>query len=340
VNLRVPAILFGLFILAGMAVAVRVSIGPALAEFDAQVREQMMALRLMRAGSGAVVGVCLAASGVMMQSLLRNPLASPDIMGMSAGAGLAVMLARLVGGAGAVAASSWIGSAAWESGPALIGSLGALALVYLLSQRRGLVSPTSLVLIGVMVSIMCGSGILLVQHLMPGGAMGSTRMLAGALSDETSMLGILIAGGVAAAGVGIGLWLGPAMDAASLGHHEAASVGVRTGRLKLLLLLTAGILTATAVVLAGPLGFVGLVSPHLARLLFGRVDPGARWGVHRPRLIGAALAGIALVVGGDAVVRSFDFGSGRLPLGVVMAFVGAPIFILLLRRGWRLEQDS
>ncbi|MBC7772234.1 MAG: iron ABC transporter permease [Pyrinomonadaceae bacterium] len=331
---RVLFMLLGLSVLAAASVALRLSIGPSLGSFDDHIRAQMLELRLVRVAAGAVVGICLAIAGVMMQSLMRNPLASPDIMGMSAGAGLAVMITRLLGGVAIANSPSWLGSAAWETGPALAGSLGALAIVYFLSQRRGLVSPVSLVLIGVMVSVLCGAGIMLVQHLMPGGAMGSTRMLAGAISDETSRAGVLIAACVALGGLTLGLVLATAMDASSLGIDEALSVGVRIGRLRLLLLLAAGTLTATAVVLAGPLGFVGLVCPHVVRLLAGRADSGGWWGVHRPRLIGAALAGITLVVGGDAIVRVLDFGSGRLPLGVVMAFVGAPIFVLLLRRGW------
>src|SRR5436309_2130703 len=128
--------------------------------------------RTQSALAGLIVGVCLAVGGVMMQALLRNPLASPDITGLSAGAGLAVMIsiyvARAGGGplidGGAASLEGW----GAHTGPALLGSLAALAVVYSLSQRRGLVDPTALVLIGVVISVMCGAGIMLLQHLLPG----------------------------------------------------------------------------------------------------------------------------------------------------------------------------
>jgi iron complex transport system permease protein len=216
------------------------------------------------------------------------------------------------------------------AGPALAGSMAALVLVYALSQRRGLVDPTALVLIGVVVSIMCGAGIMLLQHLMPGStegrAGGGSRLLIGALSDEVTWRQLAWTGAVAAAGLGIGLKLGPAMDAASLGHDEAISVGVPVGALRLGLLVTSGVLTAAAVVIAGPIGFVGLVCPHAVRLMTGPRG-------HRVLVAGSAMAGAALVIAGDALVKAIETPSGRVPLGVVMALVGGATFIGLLRGG-------
>ncbi|MGE3107608.1 MAG: FecCD family ABC transporter permease [Phycisphaerales bacterium] len=326
-----------------------------------EARAQMVSLRAVRVGAGASVGACLAVAGVMLQSLMRNPLASPDLMGMSAGAGLAVLIARAAPAWLGAGAAGWVGvggglGTTWEAAPALVGAMATLGVVFVLSQRRGLVDPTWLVLIGVMISILCGAGIMLVQHLAPGvSGGGSVRVLVGALSDEATGVQVMIAGGVALGGIGAGIGLGPAMDAASLHSEEAMSVGVPMRRLRVVLLLVSGVLTAAAVTVAGPLGFVGLVCPHVVRMMSPRVgrrsgrdsgeaEPGRAgtfaglgwWGVHRVRIIGSALAGAALVVGGDAIVsaiRDASPSTGRVPLGVVMAFVGAPAFVLLLRRG-------
>lgn len=218
------------------------------------------------------------------------------------------------------------GSAAWHAGPALAGAIAALALVYALSQRRGLVDPVSLVLVGVVVGIICSAGVMLVQQLMPDRGLAAGRLLIGAISDEAAWREIAAGGVVALAGVGIGVWAGPAMDAAATGDVEAHSLGVRLALLRVVLLLTAGALTAAAVVLAGPVGFVGLVCPHAVRLMTG-MQGGHRWLV-----AGSALAGGALVVGADAAVRGLDLASGRLPIGVLTALIGGPAFLVLLRR--------
>jgi len=333
---RTTITLIALATLAIAAVVLRLLIGLP-DDLPDEIRAQALSLRWMRVGAGASVGVCLAVAGVLMQSLMRNPLASPDLMGMSSGAGLAVMLARAGAASLPATAGQWIGGGAWETIPALVGALGTLTLVWTLSQRRGLVDPVSLVLIGVVVGILCGAGIGLVQHLSPttpGGV--SVRMLIGTLSDETTKPELLAAGIFALLGVAVGMKAGPAMDAGALEPDEAASVGVRVGRLRVVLLLTSGILTAVAVVLAGPLGFVGLICPHIVRLLAPGAGGTGWWGVHRLRVVGAAFAGIALVVGGDCLVSAIkltDSSIGRVPLGIVMAFIGAPVFVLLLRGG-------
>lgn len=368
-----------LLLAAGVVLLRLYAVGAPLdASVSTDARDQILSLRLIRIGAGAAVGACLAVAGVMLQSLMRNPLASPDLMGMSAGAGLAVLLSRAglmwFGGVAATGAGVVAGiSSHWEVIPALVGAMLTLLAVFSLSQRRGLVDPTWLVLIGVMVGVLCGAGIMLVQHLAPGvNTGGSIRVLIGSLSDETSTRQVAIAAAVALAGIAVGLLLGPSMDAGALDADEALSVGVAVRRVRIGLLLTSGVLTATAVALAGPLGFVGLVCPHAVRLLGARgrsaratnnidhntsledadrhgVRNNARsdassdrfiaigwWGIHRVRILGSALAGVILVVGGDAVVSAISAANphiGRIPLGVVMAFIGAPAFVLLLRTG-------
>jgi iron complex transport system permease protein len=275
-------------------------------------------LRLQRTWSGLIVGSALGAAGVLLQSLLRNPLASPDLIGPSSGATLAVTIATYLHGASS--SPSPIATAP----AALIGSLSILALVYFLSQRRGFVDPVSLVLIGVIVSIICGAAAMFISHLMPPSqSLVASRWTIGTLSDDTSTPALIAATAAALLIIAVGAALGPAMDVASLSEDEARASGVNLSWLRISLFLGSGALAAAAVVLAGPIGFIGLVSPHAVRLLAGPA--------HRPLVIGAALAGAALIVGADAGTRAVRLETGRMPIGILTALVGGPVFIALLR---------
>jgi iron complex transport system permease protein len=287
-------------------------------------------LRGLRVALGAVVGVALAVAGVLMQTLLRNPLASPELLGASSGATLAILVAAYAGAG--VAELSTLGGLAWQGAPAMLGACGALALVYALSQRRGIVEPATLILVGVIIAVMCSAGVMLVQHLMGPQPGGLSALLIGSLGDSVPAGVIAVCGGLVFAATVLAVMGGRAMDASSLDDHEARSVGVRLGRLRTALFLGAGALTAVAVMLAGPIGFVGLVCPHLVRLAMGPAAGGRR-GLHAPLVAGAALSGAALVIGADALVKGVDLGSGRLPIGVLTALLGGPVLILLLRRG-------
>ena len=302
----------------GAAVALRLLVGDGALAWPGS--EAVLDLRAQRVVMGLVVGVGLGVSGTLLQSLLRNPLASPDLLGLAAGASLAVMLATylnhlrsgermLVGGV---------------EGAALVGALVALGVVYLLSQRRGVIDPVTMILIGVVIGIVCAAWTVFIQQLMPDRGYASGRWLLGQLDDNAGWTRALVIGGVTLVGAGVGAALGPWMDAAAMGEDEAHSVGVALGRLRVAQFVIAGTLTAGAVALAGPIGFVGLICPHLARLLGGAG--------HRGVVIGSALLGGALVVGADALVKGIEFESGRMPIGVLTAIVGGPVFIGLL---WR-----
>jgi len=325
-----PRALWTLLSLAAALAAVvvlRLVVGGAEGAVGWPETSQIWGLRVDRVLAGAVVGASLAVGGVLLQSLLRNPLASPDLIGPASGAGLAVMVSVYIGHAvGGLGGGVGMTSGAASHGPAaLVGSLGALAIVYGLSQRRGFVEPVSLVLVGVIVSIICGAATMFVAYLMPDRGFGVARWTIGALSDETGRGTLLAAGVVAVGGIAAGVALGPAMDVAAMGEDEAQSSGVAVGRLRLVLFVLSGLLTAGAVVLAGPVGFVGLVCPHIVRLLAG---PG-----HRVLVVGAALAGATLIIGADAAVKAVSLGGGRMPIGILTALVGGPVFIVLLRRG-------
>ncbi len=277
-------------------------------------------LRGLRVVMGLVVGGALGVAGVMLQSLLRNPLASPDLLGIAAGASLAVTIATYVHHLRTGELVAWGGIDA----AALLGAMAVLGLVYVLSQRRGLIDPVTMILLGVVVGIVCAAWIVFVQNLMPDRGYASGRWLLGMLDDDATWPRVGVIGGITVVGVAIGAWLGPWMDAASMGDDEARSVGVSLGRLRGMLFVVSGVLTAGAVVLAGPIGFVGLICPHAVRLVGGAG--------HRGVVIGAGLLGAALVVGADALVKGVELGSGRMPIGVLMAILGGPVFIGLL---WR-----
>ncbi len=271
---------------------------------------------------GVTVGAGLSTSGVLLQALLRNPLASPFILGITAGAGLGVMFAMYLAH---VAGMQWM----WITtnvAPALAGALAVMGIVYMLAQRRGWLDPVSLVLVGVIVSAVCGALIMLLQHMVPAGLHGEiTRWMMGRIPESTPTSSLMIAGGLSLGGVVVAVVMGRAMDAATLGDDEARSVGLALGPLRVWMFLLAGALTAGAVALCGPIGFVGLIAPHAARLVLGPH--------HTPLVIGAALAGVILVVGADVARQVIDLGAGRMPIGVFTALIGGPAFIWLLRTG-------
>ncbi len=281
----------------------------------------LLELRALRTIAAVIVGASLACGGVLLQSLLRNVLASPDVLGVSSGASLGVMLGVYAGvGVGAA-------GAAWQGLPALAGALLALLAVLALSRHAGLVDPSALIIVGVVVSVLCGAGVVFLQYLMPDVGYASIRLLMGGLSDETSRLSLLMCAITASLGMALAAWLGPSLDAAALGADEASSVGVSVARLRLAVLTLTGALTACAVVLAGPVGFVGLIAPHAARALLG-----VRASRHRTLVLLSAALGAGLIVMADGLIRAIDLGAGRMPLGVLTALVGGPTLVVLLRR--------
>jgi len=318
VNRRSLLVILGCLALLALAVCVRLLVGSGNLSFPES--GAVWDLRLQRVVSGVVVGVCLAVAGVLLQTLLRNPLASPDLLGLSAGAGLAVSITIVIGyhTTGSIA-PAWVSAA-----PATIGSVGTLALVYLLSQRRGFVEPVSLILTGVIVGVMCGAGQDVMGRLLPDGGVAASRLFIGALRDGVDTTNLWGSAAIALAGTSVALGMARWLDASVMSDDEALSVGVPVRTVRLVLFGIAGVLTAVSVSLAGPIGFVGLIVPHAVRLTAGPS--------HVPLLLGSAIAGAALVVGADAGVKSLVLPSGRLPLGVITAAIGGPVFLILLRR--------
>lgn len=281
--------------------------------------DMILEFRAQRAVAGALVGLCLGVSGVLLQCLFRNPLAAPDVLGMSSGAGLSVMLWQLA----AYLAGMGIAQSSVDIGVALPGAIGALVLTYMLAQRRGTVEPVSLILTGVLIGVVAAALSSLVQQFLPDRGVAAARLLLGSINEELRWKGLGIAGGIAIAGLAWSIFRGRALDAASLSDDEARSLGVALGRLRLEMFILAGLLTSVAFSLAGPVAFVGLVCPHQVRMILGPR--------HRPLVFGAACLSGVMVVGADCLVRVIDLGSGRLPLSVMTALAGGPVLIWMLR---------
>jgi len=284
-------------------------------------------LRLASVVGAIVVGVCLSVSGVMLQSLLRNALASPYILGLAAGAALGVGTVQLLGRTS--------DPVPWLTQPvaAVAGSLLALLLVYRLSRRDGMIEPMTMLLVGVMISVIASALLMLVQFMMGPSADQLLRWMMGRIAPETPWS--LLATGliVGLGGLALGMRWAPALDAATLSDDEAISVGVHLGSLRLWIFVIAGTLTAMSVLLAGPIGFIGLIAPHAARLLVGPKHAGL--------LLGAALIGAALLLAADSAVQIIPHlpwipqPRGLLPIGILTSAIGGPMFIYLLRRRHR-----
>ncbi|MBV2193941.1 FecCD family ABC transporter permease [Azonexus hydrophilus] len=273
-------------------------------------------LRLPRIAAGLLVGMALAAAGAAYQGMFRNPLASPDILGVSAGAGLGASLAILYG----------LPLAAVQ-GAAFCGGLLAVGSVYFVAGRVRRHDPVLiLVLAGVAVGTLFGAGISLVKVLAdPSAQLPSiTFWLLGGL-NAAAPTDLALAAPLVAIGLVPMLLLRWQVNLLALSDEEAAAMGVNVTRLRLVLISSATLIAATAVSIAGIIGWVGLVVPHAARLLVGP---------EFSRLLPAVLLlGGGFLVAADTLARSVTVI--ELPLGILTAFVGAPVFLWLLARTGR-----
>ncbi|MDH6699428.1 iron complex transport system permease protein [Streptomyces sp. MAA16] len=281
---------------------------------DAGTRFVVVELRLPRALLALLVGFCLGLSGALFQALLRNPLASPDVIGVGSGAAVAAVLASLVWGVSGLALS----------GAAFAGALVAGAAIYLLAWRHG-VGGHRLVLIGVGVGAGLSS---VVSYLMTRSEVTEAQQafvwLAGSLNARSwpHFWPLLLASAVL---VPLSFAASRAMPALQLGDGTAAGLGARVERDRLALLACATALTGVATAAAGPVGFVAFVAPPIAR----RLLPG-----HGAVLLPAALAGAALTAAADLLGQHL-LPQTQLPVGIVTSVVGAPYLLWLLARAHR-----
>lgn len=279
-------------------------------------------IRLPRTLLGLAVGGILALSGVAMQGLFRNPLADPGLVGVSSGAAL--------GAAFAIVGGSALGGLPEAFAPyvlsvcAFLGGLGVTALVYRLGRRNGRTHVATMLLAGIALTALSGAAVGLFTYLADDATLRTLTFwnlgsLNGASYARLWPLLLVSAGGA--------IWLprrARALNALLLGESEAAHLGIDVEWLKRELVLCTALGVGAAVAAAGMIGFVGLVVPHLVRLLAGPD--------HRVLLPASMLAGASLLLFADLVAR-LALAPAELPIGIVTAFIGAPFFLYLLLRG-------
>ena len=290
-------------------------------EAPAHVRSLVLDLRLPRSLTAFAVGGLLAVAGVLMQVLLRNPLAEPYILGTSGGAAVAALVGMLLG---------W--GALMIDAAAFLGALGAALLVFSVAKGTGSWTPTRLLLTGVVLAAGFSAVTTLLLALSPEQQLrGMLFWLMGDLSfaystSRTLALFMIVAmitvGGVVGA---------RHLDVLARGELQAAILGLPVAAVRLTLFAVSAIAVAVSVTTVGVIGFVGLVVPHLVRLLAGSG--------HRIVLPASALAGGSLLVIADTLARTV-IAPRQLPVGALTAAVGVPLFLILMSRGRRLVHPS
>jgi iron complex transport system permease protein len=285
------------------------------------VGRAILSLRLSRIAAGVVVGAALSCAGVIFQALLRNPLAEPYVLGVSSGAGLGAAFAILAGFGAAFTILLL---------PAIAFAGAILALLIVLAVAGGTrASVYDLILSGVIVSAIASSILMFLVATAPRDGLHSVIWwmlgnLQPASRGQMILTSVVVLGGILTA------WLiAPQLDALTLGQEVAHHVGVRTELISTVGLLLGSLLAAAAVSLAGLIGFVGLIVPHVMRSLLG---PG-----HRRLIPATALAGGIFLALCDALARTI-LAPREIPVGILTALCGGPFFLVILklrgRRGW------
>src|SRR6516164_9647663 len=275
---------------------------------DEATRTVLLGVRLPRVLAGFGVGGLLALSGVLLQALFRNPLADPYVLGVSGGAAVGALLAMIAGAAALVVQSA-----------AVAGALGAVGVVYLLARGGG---TPRLLLTGVVLASACGA---LVSVLL---ALADTSRVRGMVfwlaGDLEWAVNPWLSAGAAVLAVALAVVVARPLNVLAAGELRARTVGLALEAWRTVLFVACAALTALAVVSAGTVGFVGLITPHAVRLTFRTSD-------HRIVAPASAVLGGTLLVLADLVARTIA-APRQLPVGAIMALVGAPLFVILLRQ--------
>jgi iron complex transport system permease protein len=284
---------------------------------DKSVNDVILKLRLPRTLAAFGTGAALSLAGVLMQVLLRNPLADPYILGTSGGAAVAALGIMLSGAGGLLIDVGAFG-----------GALGSTILVFMIARAHGNWTPGRLLLTGVVVAAGWSAVISLILAMSPEASLrGILFWLMGDFSFVGSPWPSLILAGVATF---VSLALARSLNVLATGDQQAALLGLRIQPIRITVYFFSALLTAVAVTTAGTVGFVGLVVPHLVRLLSGSD--------HRTLIPSAALAGGCLLVIADTLARTL-IAPRQLPVGAITAIVGVPLFLFLLSRSTHSATD-
>jgi iron complex transport system permease protein len=311
-------VVFGLLAaLLAAALAVSLTVGSVhLSWRDLWNNTAILKLRAARVAMASIAGAGLSVAGAIFQALLRNPLAEPYVLGVTAGAGLGAALAIVTGIA---VAGGW-------SVPcmAFAGALGTIFLVQTLARKPDGAAPVeTMLLAGVTVSAVFNSLLMFVVSVAPSDKLhGVVWWLLGNL-QATQWPPVAVVGGVVATGLAVAILWARDLNLLALGDATAAHLGLNVSRTRLLFYIVASLVTGATVAACGIIGFVGLIVPHAVRLLVGPD--------HRRLVPAAALAGAAFLMLADCLSRAM-LAPKEIPVGVVTALAGGPLFIFLLRR--------
>jgi iron complex transport system permease protein len=314
---------YAAFAVVAVTVAPHLGSSEILGGGDAELVSLVESMRRSRALLAAVAGGGLALAGVLLQSLLRNPLATPFTLGVASGGSLGAVLVIHLGLPAAVGAAG----APLAVVAAMAGALAAMTVVWLVARSsRGGVATETLLLAGVAVSTTCGAVVLfLLYSADPTRTARILHWMIGAITEDP-VLGwrrALAVGGFVVVALFLAIRRARDLNVLVFGDEVAASRGVAVGTVRLELFLVAGVLTAAVVASTGPIGFVGLVVPHACRLLTGPD--------HRVLVPASFLTGAGYLALCDAAAR-IVLDPVQLPVGIVTAFVGGPTFVWLLVR--------
>lgn len=287
---------------------------PATVTWPDSAQTIVLELRLPRVLTAMAVGAALSLAGVTYQGLLRNPLADPYVLGTASGAALGAAIAVLI-----PVQIAFVGLGLIEL-LAFVGALAAVAVVYRVSRLGSLNSLTSVLLTGYAVGSLLAAGLAMTLYLSPGNQIRQIFFYLLGSFSQANWPQLAVTLPLIAVGSVLMLTRARTLNALLLGEQTAAHLGINVHRERLILLGAATLATAAAVAVSGLIGFVGLVIPHLVRLVVG---PNARALMPLSLIFGAAFLALA-----DLVARI----PGELPVGVVTAIIGAPFFLYLLRR--------
>ena len=279
--------------------------------------EILVGIRLPRVVLAALVGAALACSGVVLQAILRNPLADPYILGISSGAGLGVIIAVISGITWSFCGGSPLSVFAFA------GALVTVWLVWFVGHFTGKAQVTSLLLAGVVINAFFSAVIMFLTSIARSDQVYSTIFwLMGNITEKNLSVLVVSAGCILAGTIGL-FGVSQRLNILSLGEQEAKGLGVDTAKTQIVAFALAAFITAIAVSLSGLVGFVGLVVPHGVRLVAGPD--------HRQLLPISAIIGGAFLVAADTLARMI-VAPAQLPVGVITAIAGGPFFLVLLAR--------
>jgi len=301
-----------LLVLAAVLSIVKGAVNIPLPELLSPVNHHILVMRLMRLLLAAAAGSGLAVSGIALQAVLRNPLAEPYLLGTSSGAGLGAVIAIILGVSGIYLPPA-----------AFIGAVLSIGAVYAISRQGNKIPIQSLILSGVIVSIALSGVVIFLVTMSSNEALhGLTWWLWGSLQVYDLNL-ILTVASVVIIGIIAIFILAQDLNAISIGEEEALHLGINAETIKKALFLITSMITASIVCVSGAIGFVGLIIPHIMRFVVG---PN-----HKVLIPASCIAGAAFMIVCDVVSRIL-FPPLEIPIGVITALIGAPAFIILLKR--------